>query len=137
MDVAHMQLASLGETHLAFDSVGLGDPIIFIHCGFTPNTFMPLMTEPALTSFQRITYCRRGHARSSPCTTAVSIAQQAADCSALLTKLNIERAHIVAHSYGGVIALELALSNPKQVQSLALLEPALVLALSGPAALRI
>jgi pimeloyl-ACP methyl ester carboxylesterase len=43
----------------------------------------------------------------------------------LLRELAIERAHIVGHSSGGLIALQLALDHPELVRSLALLEPAL------------
>jgi pimeloyl-ACP methyl ester carboxylesterase len=55
----------------------------------------------------------------------VSIPEQAADCKALMQHLGIGRAHIVGHSYGGNIALQLALDAPGSVQSLALLEPSL------------
>jgi pimeloyl-ACP methyl ester carboxylesterase len=61
-----------------------------------------------------------------------SIAQQAADCRALLRGLGIERAHVVGHSSGGVIALQLALDAPEVVHSLVLLEPALMDVPSGP-----
>src|SRR5262249_34371848 len=44
----------------------------------------------------------------------------------------IERAHIVGHSSGGVIALQLALDAPEVVHSLVLLEPALLDVPSGP-----
>ena len=40
--------------------------------------------------------------------------------------LDIERAHIVGHSSGANVALQLALDAPDTVQSLALLEPALM-----------
>jgi pimeloyl-ACP methyl ester carboxylesterase len=39
--------------------------------------------------------------------------------------LRIDRAHVTGHSYGGAIALQLALDAPESVSSLALLEPAL------------
>ena len=42
-----------------------------------------------------------------------------------MRQLGIRRAHIVGHSSGGNIALQLALETPEHVQSLALLEPAL------------
>jgi pimeloyl-ACP methyl ester carboxylesterase len=44
----------------------------------------------------------------------------------LLRHLGIERAHVVGHSYGGAVALQLALDSPDVTHSLALLEPALM-----------
>jgi pimeloyl-ACP methyl ester carboxylesterase len=49
------------------------------------------------------------------------------DCARLLRKLGVERAHVLGHSYGGVIALQLAQDAPELVHSLTLLEPALML----------
>jgi pimeloyl-ACP methyl ester carboxylesterase len=43
-----------------------------------------------------------------------------------LTHLGVERAHVVGHSSGGAIALQLALDAPEMVHSLVLLEPALL-----------
>jgi pimeloyl-ACP methyl ester carboxylesterase len=45
----------------------------------------------------------------------------------------MERAHLVGHSFGGCIALQLALDAPEAVHSLALLEPALMLGASAQA----
>ena len=39
--------------------------------------------------------------------------------------LGLERAHVVGHSYGGAIAVQLALEAPSLVHSLVLLEPAI------------
>ncbi len=61
----------------------------------------------------------------------MSVARQATDCLGLLGHLGVERAHVVGHSYGGAIALELATRAPRVVGSLALLEPALMLGASG------
>ena len=50
----------------------------------------------------------------------------------ILRTLGIDRAHVVGHSYGGVIALQLALAAPSAVHSLVLLEPALMMVPSAP-----
>ena len=55
---------------------------------------------------------------------AITVAQHAADCRALLKHLGIERSHVVGHSCGGAVALQLALDSPDLIESLALLEPA-------------
>src|SRR5207249_2508012 len=55
-----------------------------------------------------------------------SIADQVADCRALLEHLGVKQTHVAGHSLGGVIALQLALDAPTLVQSLALMEPALM-----------
>jgi pimeloyl-ACP methyl ester carboxylesterase len=73
-----------------------------------------------------IRYHRRGYADSSHPSGPASIARQAADCRALLAHLGVERAHVVGHSSGGAIALQLALDVPEVVHSLVLLEPALL-----------
>src|SRR3981081_639480 len=56
---------------------------------------------------------------------------QASPARLLLEHLGISRAHVVGHSSGGSIALQLALDAPDLVQSLALLEPVVA---SGPLA---
>ena len=81
--------------------------------------------------YRLILYHRRGYAGSSRADTPVSVARQAADCRALLRHTGVERAHIVGHSYGGAVALQLALDAPGVVHSLALLEPALMVGASA------
>jgi pimeloyl-ACP methyl ester carboxylesterase len=53
------------------------------------------------------------------------MAKQAADCAELLSTLGAKPAHIVGHSSGAIIALQLALDSPEAVRSLTLLEPPL------------
>ena len=48
-----------------------------------------------------------------------------------MTHLGVERAHVVGHSFGGCIALQLALDTPEIVHSLALIEPGLMIGASG------
>jgi pimeloyl-ACP methyl ester carboxylesterase len=77
------------------------------------------------TGYQVICYHRRGVAGSTHPDSAVSIADQAADAAGLLAHLSVERVHVVGHSYGAAIGLQLALDSPQSVHSVALLEPPL------------
>jgi pimeloyl-ACP methyl ester carboxylesterase len=117
---------------LKYEVSGRGEPAVFIHGAFIADTFRPLLAEPSLASrYRLILYHRRGYADSSRVSEPVSVARQAADCRALLRHLGVERAHVVGHSYGGDVALQLALDSPGVVHSLALLEPGLMVGTSA------
>jgi len=117
---------------LEYEVVGSGEPVVLVHGALLAEAYAPLCGEPTLTDHSRLVrYHRRGYAGSSRAAAPFSIAQQAADCLAVLRHLGIERAHIVGHSSGGVIALRLALDAPEVVHSLILLEPALLDVPSG------
>jgi pimeloyl-ACP methyl ester carboxylesterase len=129
-----MDKAIIDDIKLEYEVAGLGEPVVFIHGALIADSFRPLLTESALVKHYRlITYHRRGYMGSSRGHAPISIAQQAADCRALLHYLEIQRAHIVGHSLGGCIAIQLTLDNPNLVQSLALLEPGLMGESTGPA----
>lgn len=106
---------------------GHGEPVLLIHGSIIADAFLPLTRESVLTDrYQLITYHRRGFAGSTRPVGSFSIVEQAADAAAVLEHFNLGRAHIAGQSYGGVIALQLALDTPNVVSSLALLEPALM-----------
>jgi pimeloyl-ACP methyl ester carboxylesterase len=128
-----MKKVEVKSATLAYDIYGSGEPALLIHGAFFADAFLPLVHEPVLTEkFSLIIYHRRGYGKSSPVKTPTSIAEQAADCVALLHHLGITSAHLLGHSLGACIALQLALENPDMVHSLALLEPALIVGASGP-----
>ncbi|MBI4338614.1 MAG: alpha/beta hydrolase [Chloroflexi bacterium] len=122
-----MDNAVIDGITIEYEVAGTGEPVVLIHGALIADAFRPLLAEPSLAhGYRLITYHRRGYVGSSRTPGPISIARQAADCQALLRHLGIERAHIVGHSYGGAIALQLTLDTPGIVHSLALLEPALI-----------
>jgi len=127
-----MERADIDGITLEYEMQGSGEPVVFIHGALMGDTYAPLMAEPSLKGFRLIRYHRRGFAASSPAESPLSIAGQAADCLALLRRLDAEPAHVVGHSSGGAIALQLALDAPGAVRSLTLLEPGLLAVPSGP-----
>jgi pimeloyl-ACP methyl ester carboxylesterase len=123
-----MNRAQIGESELEYEVRGAGEPVVLVHGSHIADAFAPLLEESVLTDrFQLIRYHRRGFAGSTHPDGPVSIVQQAADCRALMRRLGVQSAHVVGHSYGGAIALQLALDAPDAVHSLALLEPALLI----------
>lgn len=117
---------------LEYDQAGSGDPVVCIHGALVSDVFHPLLAETALTGGHRVvTYRRRGYGDSTEPPGVLSIQEQAADCLALIRALGLERVHVVGHSLGGCIALQLAIDAPAVVRSLALLEPALAIGSTG------
>jgi pimeloyl-ACP methyl ester carboxylesterase len=118
---------------LEVEDRGAGEPVVLIHAGVCADWFRGLRDEPALAcSYRVISYHRAGYAGSDRVDGPFSIRQQARQCRSLLRHLGIARAHVVGHSSGAAIALQLALDHPDAVHSLALLETALLTVPSGP-----
>jgi pimeloyl-ACP methyl ester carboxylesterase len=121
-----LEKVSLGDVQLEFEVHGSGEPVVLIHGSVVADSYLPMLPEPSLSRYQLVRYRRRGFGNSTHPASPISIRDQANDCLALMRHLKITRAHIAGHSYGGVIALQLALDHPEAVHSLALLEPALI-----------
>jgi pimeloyl-ACP methyl ester carboxylesterase len=127
-----MSRASLDGVELEYEVRGAGEPVVLVHAGVFAGWYKPLLDDPAITGRYRVlTYHRIGYAGSSRVSGSVSIAQQAAHLGALMRHLGIQRAHLVGHSSGGNIILQLALDAPEMVASLAVLEPALPVEANG------
>lgn len=128
-----MQLADIRGEKLEHEDRGDGEPVLLIHGALIAGSFLPLMDEPSLANYRLIRYHRRGYAGSTGAEGPPStyIEQAAADATALLQHLRVERAHIVGHSNGGLVALQLMLDEPDLVHSVVLLEPALVMTPGG------
>ncbi|MFO7573054.1 MAG: alpha/beta fold hydrolase [Gaiellaceae bacterium] len=109
---------------LYYEERGEGVPILGIHGAGSAAVFWEDAAERLADLGRVITYDRRGSWRSErpdPYETT-SVGEHADDALALLRALDAEPAVLVGRSYGGTIALELALRHPGSVQAVALLE---------------
>jgi len=125
-----MNRAHVNDVELEYEIRGDGEPVLLIHGSHIANAMTPLFDEPALEGFQLILFHRRGYAGSSRSPRPSSVETHADDAAALLDHLGIANAHVVGHSSGAVIALEIGARHPDRCRSLALLEPPF---LHGPA----
>jgi pimeloyl-ACP methyl ester carboxylesterase len=119
-----MEQIPINGVVLEVETRGQGESVLLIHGGFLADASAPLLAQPILTDrYRLIHYHRRGFAGSSRHSGPCSLQEQAADAVAVLDHLGVARVHVVGHSYGGTIALQLVLDAPERVGSLALLEP--------------
>jgi pimeloyl-ACP methyl ester carboxylesterase len=111
----------LAGTELHYERAGAGEPLLLIQ-GMSANhmawgrPFSSLLER----DFEVLTFDNRGMGLSRRVSEAFSIAEMAADTAGLLDALEIESAHVLGISMGGMIAQELALAHPGKLRSLTL-----------------
>ena len=116
-------------TELAWVEQGSGTPVVFVHgSGADLRTWGNQMAPVAQASFRAVAYSRRFHHPNPPPEpgAAYTAALHADDLAAFITSLHAGAVHLVASSYGGVIALLVARDRPLLVRSLLLTEPAML-----------
>ncbi|MEM9973448.1 MAG: acetoin dehydrogenase dihydrolipoyllysine-residue acetyltransferase subunit [Pseudomonadota bacterium] len=101
---------------------GTGTPVILLH-GFASDAASWAPLEPALKHRPLIRIDLPGHGRS-PNLPVADFAALAAFVRRAFTELDLARAHLIGHSLGGALALALADTRPRNVESLTLIAPA-------------
>ncbi len=96
-----------------------GLPIVFVHGLAASSAFWYMAGAPLLARLGPCTlYDLRGHGKSALPDSGFGVTTMADDLLGLMTALQIEKAHLVAHSFGGMIALLATLKDPERVKSL-------------------
>ncbi|TDD74596.1 alpha/beta hydrolase [Actinomadura darangshiensis] len=104
---------------------GDGPVVVFLHGLVIDNLssfYYTLAAPVAAAGAHSVLYDMRGHGRSERPATGYSVQDSVADLFAVLDALGHDRVHLVANSFGGVIALNAALLRPDRVAGLALIE---------------
>ncbi|MDX6691572.1 MAG: hypothetical protein QOG15_3029 [Solirubrobacteraceae bacterium] len=108
-------------TEVYYERRGSGEPLLLIQ-GMGGNSAH--WGEPFLTAlegeFELVLFDNRGAGQSGSPSDDFTIADLAGDTLALLDALEIERAHVLGISMGGMVAQELALRAPERVVTLTL-----------------
>jgi pimeloyl-ACP methyl ester carboxylesterase len=104
--------------NLYYETHGQGEALLLVpSTAFSADVWKPSQL-PLAQSTQLILHDPRGCGRSAATQQVYTINQMANDIVALLDHLKVESAHLVGHSMGGRIALEMALNFPGRVKSL-------------------
>ena len=106
---------------LYYEIHGEGFPLLMIQ-GLSENVYWwdPPLIEKLSKHFKTVIFDNRGVGRSDELEGDVSVELMASDALGLLDALNINQAHILGHSLGGMIAQEIGLKNPGRVMKLVL-----------------
>lgn len=104
---------------------GEGTPVILVHGGLQDYRYWADYVDDLRRDYRVVAYSRRyNHPNDNPqLQPDYSPLVDAEDLAALAEELDLEAAHIAAHSYGAFAALAFALRRPGAVRSLALGEP--------------
>lgn len=112
----------IGNAQLAGERAGTGNPLVFLHAGVADKR----MWQPQIAAFnkdhQTIAYDRRGFGKTTTPDEAFSNVE---DLQAVLDQLDIESTALIGCSQGGRVAIDFALANPKRVNALVLISPAI------------
>lgn len=112
--------ANINKANLYYEIHGEGDPLLMIQGWGMDITGWQTIIEPLSKVYQVIVFDNRGSGRSEVTPGDYTTRQLADDAAALLDHLQIENAHVLGWSMGGMIAQELVLAYPEKVNRLIL-----------------
>ncbi len=116
-----MPNATVNGTKLHYLQDGTGEDVVLVH-GLASN--LAFWYSGVMVSLRRkyrvLAYDLRGHGRSAMPQSGYTHYAMAEDLRALVDFLQIEKFHLIGHSYGGLISITFAFDYPQRLHSLTL-----------------
>jgi 3-oxoadipate enol-lactonase len=107
--------ASAGGAKLYFETVGVGDALVFIHAGVADRRMWDPQVEYFAPRYRVIRYDLRGFGKSEMGDGPYSHRD---DLLSVLTSLEVRKAALIGCSMGGTTAIDFALEHPQMVTAL-------------------
>jgi pimeloyl-ACP methyl ester carboxylesterase len=116
-----MPTLTIDGTDIYYERRGAGEPLLLIqglggHSLHWGDGFLSALED----TFELVLYDHRGAGRSGELAGECTIVNLAEDAVAVLDALEIESAHVLGISMGGMVAQELVLTHPERVRTLTL-----------------
>lgn len=108
---------------LFYELSGSGEPVVFVHGSWVDRTAWTAVVPRVAATHQVVTYDRRGYSRTGRPGSAWTVHDDADDLAALIEGLDAAPAHVVTNSFGGNVAMRLAVKRPELIRSLCMHEP--------------
>ena len=116
-----MPVARSDRADLYFEVSGTGPRLLFVNGSGVTLADSRLLVDAFAARFELLAYDHRGLGRSSVVTAGYAMADCAADAAEVMDAAGWASAAVVGISFGGMVALELAVSRPERTERLALL----------------
>jgi pimeloyl-ACP methyl ester carboxylesterase len=112
---------------------GTGPTVILVHGSVSDYREWSMQMEPLGKQYRVFAYSRRYHWPNLPPgkDADASVERQTEDLAAIIKAKGLAPAHIIGHSFGGAVAVNLTLLHPELVRTLVLAEPAVSSVLTG------
>jgi pimeloyl-ACP methyl ester carboxylesterase len=110
--------ADVNGLHMYYEVHGEGSPLVLLHGGLLTIDLNFAGLIPTLAARHTVIGVEmQGHGRTADIDREMTPAALASDVVALLDVLGIDRAHVLGHSLGADVALELAVNHPARLRS--------------------
>lgn len=113
-------------TELYYKTMGSGEPIVIVHGGpVLDHSYLVPHLKPLAENYQLIFYDQRLSGRSSAEVDSAEVTMQnfVDDIEGLRRELELGKINVLAHSWGGLLAMKYAIAYPGQVDRLVLSNP--------------
>jgi pimeloyl-ACP methyl ester carboxylesterase len=114
-----MGKANCNGMKINYRCIGEGKDVVLIHGLGANHAFWHInIMLPLAREYRVIVYDLRGHGYSEMPSSGYTLDNMAEDLFDLMRHLDIRKAHLIGHSFGGGIAFSLAVHHPELVESL-------------------
>ena len=115
-----MQSIEVNAIRVAFEQVGAGPPLVLVHGAVSDSRVWQPQLDALAGEFTVVAWDAPGCGQSGDPPDSFRLPEYADVLAGLIAALGLERAHVLGHSFGGALALELARRHPAAVATLIL-----------------
>jgi 3-oxoadipate enol-lactonase len=107
------------DVDIFYEVTGRGEPLLFIHGLASSSESWKKQVTMFSEHYRVATFDLRGHGQSCK-PSSYGVEMFVADTTELIKSLKLGPAHVVGHSFGGIVGLQLCIDVPEMVKSLVL-----------------
>lgn len=115
-----MGTIEIGELTIGFRRAGSGTPLLLLHGAVCDSRVWRLTLETFADEYDVVAWDAPGCGQSSDAPEHLRMGDFADCLAAFVDALGLQRPHVIGHSWGSTLALELCLRHPSRVRSLVL-----------------